>query len=119
MFSLVWKCLYKVFISLFSKKYINQNQQYFNKVIIDILENIKDFTKDILANFENINRIKSLLRDNINRLNIILLENDFILEENKLKTSFELVLLSTLKIIENNHYDSLNIILDITKDKNK
>ena len=104
-------------IVLFSKKYINQNQQYFNKVIIDILENIKDFTKDILANFENINRIKSLLRDNINRLNIILLENDFILEENKLKTSFELVLLSTLKIIENNHYDSLTIMLDIIKDK--
>ena len=105
------------YIVLFSTKYINNNQQYFNKVVLSIHENIKSFIKDILTNLNNLNHIKSSLKDNINILNTILLENDFILEKDKLKTSFELVLLSTLKIIENNHYDSLNIILDIIKDK--
>ena len=105
------------YIVLFSTKYINNNQQYFNKVVLSIHENIKSFIKDFLTNLNNLNHIKSSLKDNINILNTILLENDFILEKDKLKTSFELVLLSTLKIIENNHYDSLNIILDIIKDK--
>lgn len=105
------------YIVLFSTKYINNNQQYFNKVVLSIHENIKSFIKDILTNLNNLNHIKSSLKDNINILNTILLENDFILEKDKLKTSFELVLLSTLKIIENNQYDSLNIILDIIKDK--
>ena len=105
------------YIVLFSTKYINNNQQYFNKVVLSIHENIKSFIKDILTNLNNLYHIKSSLKDNINILNTILLENDFILEKDKLKTSFELVLLSTLKIIENNHYDSLNIILDIIKDK--
>lgn len=91
------------YIVLFSTKYINNNQQYFNKVVLSIHENIKSFIKDILTNLNNLNHIKSSLKDNINILNTILLENDFILEKDKLKTSFELVLLSTLKIIENNH----------------
>jgi hypothetical protein len=106
------------YIVLFSTKYINNNQQHFNKVVLNIHENIKSFIKDILSNLNNLNHIKSSLKDNINILNIILLENDFILEKDKLKTSFEFILLSIVKIIENNHYDSFNIMFDILNEKN-
>ena len=103
-------------ITKWSEKYIYKNQIYFNKLIITLHENIKSFSHSIL-NKDNIYDIKQELKENINKINIVLLDNNYEVDEKQIKTCVEFILLSIVKIIENNHYDSLNILFELIDHK--
>ena len=100
-------------VESFSKYYIKEKSILFNKNIISLLENIKSFTKEILNKSNNVSPIKTKIKDNISLFNNLLIENQYSCSPEKIKEKVETILLSIIKIINNNYYDSFNILIDI------